>query len=36
MLEFTVVSVGSVLVGVGIALICSFVFKNTNLRRYPT
>ena len=36
MLQFTVVSLGSVVVGVVIGLLCSFLFKNTHIRDYPT
>ena len=32
MLQFTTVSLGSVVVGIGIALLCSFLFKNSNLK----
>ncbi len=35
MLEFGVVSIGSVVVGVGIALICCYLCKNTQMRKYP-
>lgn len=35
-LEFIVVSCGSVVVGVIIGLLCSFLFKHTQIRQYPT
>eukprot|EP00943_MAST-04B_sp_MAST-4B-sp1_P000905 g905.t1 len=33
--RFVYISLGSILIGVLIGLLCSFIFKNTNIKKYP-